>query len=247
MSVNNKMSITQDDINKDPYGYKKREQFELQLLDSKNFLLYEDELEHCNQFYDSIFLKHNVTIDIEYVSHVIHFKFFNPNVMNGYICLLKSILKYNKYWGKEVPLLGEGIQKYFTNINMLASGAQGAAFSVKLTSSINNLLLIKISNIKQYELLHEFLIGTTLNKLRSLIPNFMYVYGMFRCDQFEFDESKDVNNSSKLCLTKSVEPEKEYTYYMLSEYIEGHTLRECLINMYNLFRGNLEVAYEGLL
>ena len=232
---------------KDPYGYKKREQLELELLDSKNYLLYEDELEQCDKFYNSVFLENNGTIDIKYVSDTIYLKFFNPSIMNGYICLLKSIIKYNKYWGKEIPLLGEGIQKYFSNINKLSTGGQGSVFSVKLTSSINNLLLIKVANIKQYELLHEFLIGNTLNKLRSLVPNFIYVYGMFRCDQFQFNESVDVNYAPKFCLTKSFEKDKEYTYYMLSEYIQGKTLRECLINMYELFRGNLEIAYEGLL
>lgn len=75
----------------------------------------------------------------------------------------------------------------------------------------------------------------------------MYVYGMFRCDEFKFEDYKNINNSDKLCITSSFDKNKEYTYFMMSEYIQGMTLQDCIFNMYNLFKGDINKAWSALL
>lgn len=96
---------------------------------------------------------------------------FNPNLLTNISCLVNSIIKEG--------LLREKI----TNIKPLGAKSKEAdVFSCSLSPE-SNLFTIKVSkNAAKDNIIHEVLVGLSLNAIRGKIPNFMYVYGYFKCD-----------------------------------------------------------------
>lgn len=80
-------------------------------------------------------------------------------------------------------------QNALDNVNTLSDeGSAGIVLSGGINIE-NNLFTIKVSKpdldtgeIKRREIIHEYLVGLTLNTLRSKTPCFMYTYGIFNCN-----------------------------------------------------------------
>ena len=173
-------------------------------------------------------------------------KHYCGNVNKAFMTLINSIFKiYRKnassgnYGELQLP---NTIQKLIDDIILLSDDS---AESVVYSSSFNHLddkLILKVSkDSNSQELIHEFFIGMILNELRFEIPNFMYVYSLFKCGH--------INNPTNFKLCEKIGDVNT----MLIEKIDGKTLFDELyiMNEYDLINTifqiflALQMAYDS--
>ena len=102
--------------------------------------------------------------------------------------------------------------------------AQGETSLVYKASVINKNIEVvvkvpKNDTFTEENVLREYLVGLTLNKLRYQIPNFVYTLGAFSCSKLMTE------NTNKICV-----PNKDFTTYILYEKINGMTLTQGIYN-----------------
>lgn len=123
----------------------------------------------------------------------------NPVLFTWLFCSIETGLVTPRFQTiQDVDRLGRPINRdiisgYDTNIpatrmvissieHLSTSGAFGDIWRTLVLGS-KSIALLKTSKktLEDDFIVHEFFIGYCLNKLRGEVPNFMYVYGMFRC------------------------------------------------------------------
>ena len=83
------------------------------------------------------------------------------------------------------------LSKHIHKLNPIGSGEYGNVYSVTFDNE-ESLFLIKVSD--KEDLTHELSVGLNItNHMRSLIPNFAYIYGGFTCS-FPIASDKDIVN-----------------------------------------------------
>lgn len=109
-------------------------------------------------------------------------KFGDVSYMGDLFCSMKqSLLLVN---GDEFRSANsDKILETFTKLKLLSRGRNGSAFLATF-KELEDLLIIK-SSLKSEgdrDLIHEYFVGVVVaNKMRKVIPNFSYVFGIFRC------------------------------------------------------------------
>ncbi|PCJ28511.1 MAG: hypothetical protein COA94_03530 [Rickettsiales bacterium] len=101
--------------------------------------------------------------------------YYDPKVMESAACLVNSELDTNKN-----DVIGLRIKNWLTNLRIISEGVEGYALSVGLGNT-KDVFVMKTPKSGN-NLLHEFFVGIVgLNKLRKIIPNFVYTLGGFGC------------------------------------------------------------------
>jgi hypothetical protein len=114
--------------------------------------------------------------------------------------------------------LDVGINKWITEMKLLSDKSVEGITLTGGIKYVDNVFVIKFPKNKQLidNLFHEYFIGLLLNTLRSNIPNFMYVYGMFRC-----------NSSDVLCKNQITNPQND-TKFLVFEKINEQSLPDII-------------------
>lgn len=107
----------------------------------------------------------------------------NASIHDDIACTVDSIIYDGKQVGDYTPLQRERIRDWLPKIKQIgAESVEG--YALKSSPSDNSDLFVMKAprNPKNDELIHEAVIGFyAMNKLRHILPNYMYVYGYTRC------------------------------------------------------------------
>jgi len=156
------------------------------------------------------------TLDRSVIDNLLDFDSSCYSTMQAFKIILTLIFNHVKIDNDEhIAQLSGSIQQWITNMKqVMINSAQGYVFKSEFQFIGENMIL-KIANntYSNNELIHEYYVGTLLNELRKDIPNFMFMYGIFKCGL-----------SIPLC------SEKGNSNFMVSEYIYGRSMREMIIS-----------------
>jgi hypothetical protein len=132
-------------------------------------------------------------IDVDNISEKMQHNFYDVNFMESLRCIINLITD------SSIGDTQERIRFFFNNLRQFgAPSSNGIALKSSLREKSNHyksdfLVLKSPQNpSKSTELLHEAVVGFSLNKLRSEIPNFSYVYDVFDCSVPIVNISKEV-------------------------------------------------------
>ena len=109
-------------------------------------------------------------------------QFYNADVMLAAICVVDSIIYTSPYIGGS-SLHTERIRKWIQQLRQIGDpSVEGIAMIANFNQTSDMFILKVAQNPASDTLPHELLIGLWgTNNLRALVPNFMYVFGGFRC------------------------------------------------------------------
>ena len=98
-------------------------------------------------------------------------------------CVVDAIIYNGNTSGTYSPLLRERIRNWFPDVKQIGQeSVEGYALKSSFTNDSDLFVLKAPRNIKNDEIVHEALVGFyALNKLRHVLPNYMYVYGYTKC------------------------------------------------------------------
>jgi hypothetical protein len=169
---------------------------------------------------DEVF-KHASDLNPEALKNILDDQFYNSNVINSISCISESLTMISSEWKTY-------IQSYFTNLKRIGEeSAMGVAIksdlSIPTTDTAKSLVVLKAPKDPQNanDLYHEVAVAmTTLNKLRSLIPNFACVYGYFHCGAPILDKA---GNALSWCSSKS-----EVGYAIYENIENSHSMGELI-------------------
>lgn len=107
----------------------------------------------------------------------------NSNLHDNISCAVDAIIMNNKLPGGFAPLQRERVRNWFESIKQIGKpSVEGYAFSTSFTDDTNLFVMKAPRNPKNDELIHEAVVGFyAMNKLRHILPNYMYVYGYVNC------------------------------------------------------------------
>jgi hypothetical protein len=145
----------------------------------------------------------------------LRYKYNCPNVMAAVAKIIKGIV--SKYYTENIQL-----DKWITDLVQIGvPSAEGIALTGGIRF-VSDALVVKISNDpKSNTLVHEYFVGSVLNTLRSITPNFMYVFSGLSCNLPTLNNQKQLIN---LCSQKGT------VKYLISEYIDGTPLEKLIID-----------------
>lgn len=118
----------------------------------------------------------------------------NANVHDNIACAVDAIIYDGKMTGTFTPSERERIRNWFPIIKQIGDeSVEGFALRTSFTPDTNLFVMKAPRNPKNDELVHEALIGFyAMNKLRHVLPNYMYVYGYVKCSPPAFDRREVV-------------------------------------------------------
>jgi hypothetical protein len=106
--------------------------------------------------------------------------FYDPAVMNSIFNITNSIAYLQPFKAGNV-FANERVKLWLKKLQRIGSeSVKGVAFKSDLKNS-KDVFVIKAPKDSAEDLIHEFLVGFELNSLRSIVPNFAYVFGGFKC------------------------------------------------------------------
>lgn len=149
----------------------------------------------------------------------------NPNYHLLLLYIVQIFLKINKTIPEKI-LVKEEIIRHFVHLNKKigAESVEGIALlgdMEKLGNSTfgNSLIVVKVPRNINSNMDHEFLTGIYVaNQLKSIIPNFTYVYGIFGCSYPNLVEKKVITFCDKNSTEKA-------SYMMIENIKNSQTLR----------------------
>lgn len=128
-----------------------------------------------------------------------------------------------KFFLKEKQSVPSELTNFFNEIKAISvDSAEGNVLSSGF-QYVDKLAIIKYNkpNAQMFDLLHEYIVGAILNKLRENAPYFSYVYGLLDCNAIS---NPTVGESLQLC-----DPYKGISSrHLLMEYVDGTTLDKLL-------------------
>jgi hypothetical protein len=135
-------------------------------------------------------LKTNISdLNVDKLAKLLNEQFYDAMVMKTILCITDSIF-YTDNGNDAIPY-NERIREWIRDLKQIGQeSVEGIAMRASLKDPKedpshklqNNIFVIKAPrNPNNMELLHEMFVGLQLNKLRSEIPNFAYVFGGFKC------------------------------------------------------------------
>lgn len=171
----------------------------------------------------------NISTDI--ISYIFEEKFANGSDMEVLLCIFEKIilstaLKQNKD-NSVLYTLSSDINDWITDIKKISVVSnQGFVYNGNILSQgIKVLIKIPQKEINFDFLIREYFIGlTSINKLRYIIPTFVYTLGAFLCSQ-PYYEGDDIDSGK---LYRKSDCEK--TIYVMYENIPGETLTDILVS-----------------
>jgi hypothetical protein len=156
-----------------------------------------------------------ISTDGNSLYNVLHSNFYDYNSLVGVLCATTNFLKSDDL--KETSIK---IHNWFSQPKLLAVGGNGYVFDTVISKK-ESLFAIKV-NIdpnENFKLVHELFVGLYgTNKLRKLVPNFVYVFGGFQCGGLEMKNEK---------IKSYCGPDKNLQY-ILYEFVKGYDYRYLL-------------------
>ena len=174
------------------------------------------------KFLNNKIIENLPNIDFETFKLNIGNNFYNEKIIDLLKCFVNSII-----FESDNVKNNSIIKKYFTNLNQIGDES---ANGIALSSGFNNISDFFVIKAPQnpnnsYELIHEcFVAFHGTNKLRALIPNFSYIYGLKNCS-LPFLDNKEVISwcENKKIAVNYIIYEKINNSISLSKYIETCT------------------------
>ena len=107
----------------------------------------------------------------------------NASLHDNVACALDAIIYEGKEPGTYTPLMRERIRNWFPQLKQIGQeSVEGYALSSSFSQDSTLFVIKAPRNPKDDELVHEAVVGFyALNKLRHILPNYMYVYGYTKC------------------------------------------------------------------
>lgn len=198
-------------------------------------------------------------IDAKELKEEVTQKFYDNEVMNAALCVANSIYfdtgfgmleateRIRNYIINLIRIGGESVSGFALSADLKGSPETKGSSGVIVPENGEKFFVVKAprSSDNDQELIHEVVVATLLNALRSYIPNFAIVYGSFKCSPPIIGSDKKVvawcNNMNNP------------VYYALYEYIPakksaGDVFKTCDFNtfmsMYLQVLYALEFAYD---
>ena len=182
--------------------------------------------------YITNYIKHNSVCKIKNLiddvssinsNEIKNINFQNPHDMNALVCLYNSIFLSSCISKNEQDgiLHLKNITKWVKNTEHIKiDSINGIVYILNILKNIK--VVIKFSNDHSNEsyddIIYEYFIGIyQINRLRYTVPNFVYTFGIFKCNI-------DKNNNFCTRNDKTTYP------FILMEYIEGDNMRNLLKN-----------------
>jgi hypothetical protein len=141
------------------------------------------------------------------LKYILNKKFMKGADMKAVLCLFDTLflsLSPNKENG--IYVLTNDIKKYIDELDVLRTGADGIVYNATFFSDIELVIKLPINEEDDEEedkqekrkmemMIREYYIGIkAMNKLRYIVPNFVYTLGCFMCDK-----PSDSNPLENLC------------------------------------------------
>ena len=187
-------------------------------------------------------------ISTDKLRYILEERFDNGPDMEAVLCLFEKIIFTTATSKNEnnnvLYTLSSDINNWITNINKLSVISREGIIYYGNILSQEIKILIKIPKKEQgfNSLLREYFIGlNSINKLRYIIPTFVYTLSAFLCSQPYYDG--DIINTGELCNKK----DSEKTIYVIYENIPGDTLTNILSNNDISFEEWLDIFIQVLL
>ena len=172
-------------------------------------------------------------VSIPILKYILTQDFIKGADMKAVLCLFDTLflsLSVQKYDG--VYVLTKEIKEYITDLYVLTNGADGTVYNATFFSDIE--LVIKLANNEEDEdeevvekrnremMIREYYIGIEgMNKLRYIVPNFVYTLGCFMCGEPSKSDPLD-----KLCESSS----EKIIPFIVYEKIPGKTVEDLIDN-----------------
>jgi len=176
-------------------------------------------------------------VSIPILKYILTQNFIKGADMKAVLCLFDTLflsLSVQKYDG--VYVLTKEIKEYITDLYVLTNGADGTVYNATFFSDIE--LVIKLANNEEDEedeedevvvekrnremMIREYYIGIEgMNKLRYIVPNFVYTLGCFMCGKPSKSDPLD-----KLCESSS----EKIIPFIVYEKIPGKTVEDLIDN-----------------
>jgi hypothetical protein len=166
-------------------------------------------------------------------------KFNNGVSMNSILCLFDALLLDTHVY-KNIGLyrLSLKYKKWIKKMDATAikeKGENGLVYFSDIIHDIEVIIKRPINYTDYYEMVREYFIGITkINKLRYIIPNFVYTLGAFICPV----------KSGKMCVKDEKEPKIPFVIY---EKIPGENMKHMLENSLISFPEYLGIFIQLLL
>lgn len=158
------------------------------------------------------------------LEYILSKKFMKGADMKAVICLFDTLflsLSLKKENG--IYVLTKDIKKYIDKLDVLRTGADGIVYNATFFSDIELVIKLPINEEEDEEeeikkkremMIREYYIGIkAMNKLRYIVPNFVYTLGCFMCDK-----PSDINPLENLCENMS----GSTSHFIVYEKIPGH-------------------------
>lgn len=162
-------------------------------------------------------------------------QFYNAAAMKAAMCTVDSLF-YEAPSDKGSLYLNSRIREYIRNLRQIGPESASGYALLGDFNQTKDLFIAKVSrDPSEDDLLHELIVGLYgTNRLRSLVPNFSYIYGGFKCSPPLIDpESKKVvtwclnsDNAVNYVLYENITPS-----ISMGKYLEKCTGKDFL-NMY---------------
>lgn len=128
-------------------------------------------------------INNNYEISTPIIKNILGNNFDNGYAMNAIVCLFDNLfISTNKSKIDGLYHLSEKISEWMKITNQIDINSEaGFVFFSHILSDIE--VIIKIPRYKDYdEIIREYFIGITeINRLRYILPNFVYTFGIFMC------------------------------------------------------------------
>lgn len=152
----------------------------LKEMKTKENLLIKNTPIHCTDNLD-LYRENLPTLNTRQLANALWNEFYNASLMESTTCIIESIVK--KYYNSDKYRWR--IKDWFRNLSQIGEPSKfGYAIASELKNNdLNKPFIIKTARDKRNDTLeHEYIVGAFgTNRLRSIIPNFAYVFGIFRC------------------------------------------------------------------
>ncbi len=141
--------------------------------------------------------------------------FYNANVLRAAQCI------NGQYFSSKTYSYEVNVRRWLKSFKQIGSpSVYGYALDTQITSG-ENIFITKAPRDQSTDLIHEYIIGVYgLNLLRSVVPNFAYILGAFKCNPPYVQEDKNVD---AVCLTES---KNKVTYVLYERIIPGTELAD---------------------
>lgn len=176
------------------------------------------------------YIKQLDKVSEDILKYILSKNFMKGADMKAVLCLFDTLfLSLLPKKENGIYVLTKDIKKYMNELDILRTGADGIVYNATFFSHIELVIKLPINEeedereedeeekqqeIKREMMIREYYIGIkAMNKLRYIVPNFVYTLGCFMCDK-----PSDINPLENLCENMS----GSTSHFIVYEKIPGH-------------------------